>query len=263
MRYTNERSVTVTERSIDLNADLGEECGDDTAMLDLVTSANISCGVHAGNPLVLHRILRAARERNVRVGAHPSYPDRVNFGRASMSLTFDEMNAVLTYQIKAFVAINAQTLPTFKSSLPYIKAHGALYNDAYENEDIASALVHAAMFSGDRTAIMHLPGGAVQDSANHCGIEFIAEAFADRAYTAQGTLVPRGQPGAVLHDPVLIADRVVRLVTTGTVEAVDGTTITLEADSVCLHGDTPGAVLMAVQVRAALNAADVSIRSTR
>lgn len=255
--------------TVDLNADLGEDCGDDDAMLAVLSSANISCGYHAGSLATLLTTLEAAVEAGVRIGAHPSYPDRENFGRTSMAHTVgtQAFTTALDAQLDSFAAVSRRVFAATDSawswaetSIAYIKAHGALYNDAARDPQVARALVMAAQARS--CALMHQPDTLVQRYAQERGVVFIAEVFADRAYQADGTLVPRSQPGAVLHEPEEIAERVVRMVTQRTVIAVDGSVVSLpQVDSVCVHGDTPGALAIARTVHAALMDAGVQIAS--
>ncbi|MBM7366008.1 5-oxoprolinase subunit PxpA [Gordonia hydrophobica] len=244
-----------TSRSIDLNADLGEGVGDDAAMLTLVTSANIACGFHAGTPSVLLRTCRDAVAAGVRIGAQVSYPDLEGFGRRFMDIAHDDLVADVLYQIGALRSL----AESVGGTVDFVKPHGALYNTVVHHREQARAVVDAA-----RTAalpLMCLPGSEAQRQAGAAGISVITEAFADRGYTPEGTLVPRTEPGAVLIDPEHVAQRVVRFVQTGQIVAVDGTVLDVAADSVCLHGDTPGAVEHARRVRAALAAASVDVRA--
>lgn len=238
--------------SIDLNADLGENTGDDDAMLRIVTSANISCGVHAGDPLTLYRTLLAAEDAYVRPGAHPSYPDRANFGRVSMDITDVALHAMLSYQLSAFAALVGGVVS-------YVKPHGALYNDAMSNPKIAQTLVTQAAYH--RADVMGLPGSEVERACDRLGVRFIAEAFADRAYLPSGQLAPRSQAGAVLHDPEVIAERVLRMVRDRVVTTVTGEDIEIAAESICVHGDTPGAVAIAQRIVDTLADADIAIRA--
>lgn len=246
---------------VDLNADLGEGYGrwamaDDTAMLDLVTSANIACGFHAGDPRTMQRTVAAAAARGVRVGAHVAYPDLVGFGRRFMDLAADELTAAVLAQIGALHAM-ARAVGT---RVGYVKPHGALYNTIATHESQAAAVVEALTLWGDNDlALLGLPGSAALTIAAQRGLRTQTEAFADRAYRPDGTLVGRGEPGAVLEDPDEVAARVVQMVTTGQVVAADGAVIAVSADSVCLHGDTPGAVAMARRVREELSQAGVEI----
>jgi 5-oxoprolinase (ATP-hydrolysing) subunit A len=247
---------------LDLNADVGESygawtLGDDAAVLDVVTSANVACGFHAGDPLTLRTTCRYAAERGVVVGAQVAYRDLVGFGRRFMDVPADELVADIIYQLGALSAV-AQVEGT---DVAYVKPHGALYNAVVHHEAQARALVDAVVAVDTSLPILGLPGSLVLELATEAGLRAVTEAFADRAYSADGRLVPRTEPGAVLHDPAEVAARVVRLVRDGVVTAVDGTDVEVHAESVCIHGDTPGAVAMARAVRAALEQSGVEIRA--
>jgi UPF0271 protein len=245
---------------IDLNADVGESfgawtLGDDDAMLHVVTSANVACGFHAGDPLTLRTTCRYAAERGVVVGAQVGYRDLAGFGRRFVDVPPDELAADVVYQIGALAAM-ARVAGT---RVAYVKPHGALYNAIVTHEGQARAVVEAVAAVDRSLPILGLPGSVVLELAAHAGLRTVAEAFADRAYTRDGTLVPRSQPGAVLRDVDAVATRVVRLVRDGVVTAVDGREVAVDAESVCIHGDTPGAVRMARAVRSALEAEGVTI----
>ncbi|MDF2093058.1 LamB/YcsF family protein [Knoellia sp. 3-2P3] len=245
---------------IDLNSDLGEsfgrwELGDDEAVLAIVTSANIACGFHAGDPAGLLRTCEQAAGRGVVVGAQVAYRDLAGFGRRFMDVEPAELTAEVVYQIGALQGMCVAAGTTVR----YVKPHGALYNAVVHHESQAAAVVEAVRRYDPTLAVLGLPGSVLLDLAREAGLRTVAEAFADRGYTPEGTLVPRTQPGALLHAPQEIAQRTVRLVTEGKVTAVDGTDIELSADSVCVHGDTPGAVAIATAVREALTAAGVEI----
>ncbi|CAM3071574.1 LamB/YcsF family protein [Paracoccus nototheniae] len=245
---------------IDLNSDLGEgfgawSMGDDASMLGIVSSANVACGFHAGDPRGLLETLRQAAARGVAVGAHVSYPDRVGFGRRPMDVTADELTADVIYQIGALQGL-ARAAGTRVS---YVKPHGALYNTIADDARQADAVIAGVLAADPALVLMGLAGAPVLDRARRAGLSVVAEAFADRAYTPGGALVSRRDPGAVLHDPDLVAARMVRLATDGVIEAVDGSTLTLRADSICVHGDSPGAVAMAAAIRAALQDRGVAI----
>ncbi|MCG6112701.1 MAG: LamB/YcsF family protein [Paracoccus sp.] len=245
---------------IDLNSDLGEgygpwPMGDDAAMLDIVSSANIACGFHAGDPAGLLAVLRQAAARGVAVGAHVSYPDRVGFGRRSMDVAPDDLTADVIYQIGALSGL-ARAAGT---RVTYVKPHGALYNTIADDARQADAVIAGVKAVDPSLVLMGLAGAPVLDRARAAGLSVVAEAFADRAYTAAGALVSRKQTGAVLHDADLIAARMLRLATEGVLEAEDGSILRLEADSICVHGDSPGAVAIAARVRDALVAGGVTI----
>jgi UPF0271 protein len=233
---------------IDLNADLGEDAGDDEAMLDCVTSANICCGAHAGGPETLRATLRAAAARAVRCGAHPGYPDRANFGRLVLPMTPAETEAMVAAQVHMALQAAADT----GTAIAYVKPHGALYNLAADDPGTADAIARAVGSVDRSLALLGLAGSAMLSAAERAGLRPVAEAFADRGYRPDGRLVPRSEPGAVLGDPALVAERALRMVGDGAVAAQDGSRVALRPDSLCLHGDTPGAVAMARAVRTAL-----------
>ena len=247
--------------SVDLNADLGESygvwtLGDDGAMLDIVPSANIACGFHAGDPSTLRAVCEQAAEREVAIGAQVSYPDLVGFGRRRMDMDPAELRDAVLYQLGALDAF-AQVAGT---EVVYVKPHGALYHATVDDPAAAEAVVKAAIEYDDSMAVLGLPGSELLAAADRLDIESVTEAFADRAYRPDGTLVPRTEPDSVLHDPAEIAARCVRLVTEGTVEAIDGSTIDVVAESICVHGDTPGAVEIARAVRRALGDAGITVQ---
>ncbi|GGB89664.1 hypothetical protein N798_07660 [Knoellia flava TL1] len=245
---------------IDLNSDLGEslgtwQLGDDAAMLDIVTSANVACGFHAGDSLTLQQTCEQAVERGVVIGAQVGYRDLVGFGRRFIDMEPAELTADVIYQVGALEMVARVS----GGRVAYVKPHGALYNAIVHHEDQAAAVVQAVVAVDPDLPVMGLPGSAFLRLAEAAGLRTIAEAFADRAYTPEGALVSRRDPGAVLHDPAEVAERMVRLVTEGRVTAVDGTEVTVRADSICTHGDSPGAVEMARAVRRALTDAGVTI----
>jgi 5-oxoprolinase (ATP-hydrolysing) subunit A len=246
--------------AVDLNADLGESygawrLGDDEALLELVTSANVACGFHAGDPLTIRRTCARAVAGGVRIGAQVSYRDLAGFGRREMAVPPAELEAEVLYQLAALDGVASAE----GGRVSYVKPHGALYNRAAWDAEQAGAIAAAMRSYGRDLPVLTLPGSALAAAAGDAGIPVVAEAFADRGYNPDGTLVRRGLPGAVLTDPDVVADRVTRLVTTGTVQAADGSDLPVRARSVCIHGDTPGAVRMARAVRAALTAAGVSL----
>lgn len=245
---------------VDLNSDLGESfgawrMGDDDAMLDLVTSANLACGFHAGDPLTMLAACRASAARGVVIGAHPSYRDLVGFGRRDLAIAPDALRADLLYQVSALTGMAAHAGTVVR----YIKPHGALYNRAAVDSTTSGVVAEVAAELG--LPVLGLPGSTLEAACGRTGAGFHAEAFADRGYRADGTLAPREQPGAILTDPEVVAARAVRLVVDGEVDTVDGGTLALRPASLCLHGDTPGAVGLAVAVRAALRAAGAELRA--
>jgi UPF0271 protein len=247
---------------VDLNADLGESygtwrLGDDEALLSVVTSANIACGFHAGDPLTIRRACAAAVSRGVAIGAQVSYHDLAGFGRREMTVPAEELTAEVLYQIAALDGIARAE----GGRVSYIKPHGALYNRAVWDTGQAGAIIAAIRAYDPALPLLTLPGSVAAIEASAAGLTVVAEAFADRAYRDDGTLVQRGQPEAVLTDADAVASRVVGLVTDGTVQSVTGRPIRVLARSVCLHGDTPGAVSLAWAVRGALEKAGVRLAS--
>lgn len=248
--------------SIDLNSDLGEsygawKMGDDAAMLDIVSSANIACGFHAGDPAGIFRTVQAATARQVTIGAHVSYPDRVGFGRRDMDLTSEDLIGDVIYQIGALQGM-AKAAGTH---VRYVKPHGALYNHIANHERQALAVIKAIKMIDPTLVLMGLAGTKILDLARVEGLNVVGEAFADRGYTPEGLLVSRQAPGAVLHDPQEIAARMLDFVRTGEITAQDGTRIQLAAQSICLHGDSPGAVVMAQAIRQLFAQEGILIRS--
>ena len=247
--------------TMDLNSDLGESLGawtmgDDAAMLSIVSSANVACGFHAGDPAGILATLKAAQARGVAVGAHVAYPDLIGFGRRAMDVASSDLVADVIYQIGALQGL-AQAAGT---SIGYVKPHGALYNTIAHDSAQARDVIAAIRAVDANLALVALSGSPLVRWAQDAGLRVVAEAFADRAYTPQGTLVSRREPGAVLHDSALVASRMLRLVRDGVVEAVDGSLASVQAQSICVHGDSPGAVAMARAVRAALEADGIAVR---
>ena len=246
--------------SVDLNSDLGEgfgawTLGDDDAMLELGTSANIACGFHAGDPTTLLATCESAATRGVRIGAQVGYRDLAGFGRRFIDVSPKDLTADVIYQIGALDGLARVA----GSRVTYVKPHGALYNAIVHHRRQARAVVAAVVAYDSSLPVLGLPGSVFLEEAREAGLEIVAEAFADRAYTAEGTLVPRTESGAVLHDPTLVAERVRRMVVDGELDAVDGSTLKVAAASVCVHGDSPAAVDMAVAIRALLESSDVEI----
>lgn len=249
---------------IDLNSDLGEgfgvwSLGDDAAMLGIVTSANVACGFHAGDPAGLLRVCRSAAERGVRIGAQVSYRDLAGFGRRFIDVAAEDLVADVVYQIGALHAIAQAS----GSTVSYVKPHGALYNTIVTNREQAAAVAEAVRLVDDALPVLGMAGSVFFDEAARAGLRTVPEAFADRAYQPNGQLVSRREPGAVLHDPAAIAERVLTMVTSSQVTAIDGAQIPVSVESVCVHGDSPGAVAIAAAVRERLTAAGIDIRSFR
>ena len=247
---------------IDLNSDLGESLGawsmgDDAAMLDIVSSANVACGFHAGDPAGILATLKAAHARGVAVGAHVAYPDLLGFGRRNMDVASADLVADVIYQIGALQGL-AQAAGT---RITYVKPHGALYNTIAHDSAQALDVITAIRDVDANLALVALAGSPLVRWAQDAGLRVIAEAFADRAYTPQGALVSRREKGAVLHDSALVAQRMLRLVRDGVIQAIDGSLARVQAQSICVHGDSPGAVEMARAVRMALESDGVVVRS--
>ncbi|HEU5431801.1 MAG TPA: 5-oxoprolinase subunit PxpA [Thermomicrobiales bacterium] len=248
-------------RAIDLNSDLGEafgahRIGYDDELFDLISSANVACGFHGGDPRVMERTVAACATRGIGVGAHPSFPDLVGFGRRDIAATPDEIRADTLYQIGALAAFcRAAGVP-----MQHVKAHGALYNRAIK-EGAASEAIAAAVAAYDPGLVMLAqPGSRLFAAAEAAGLPTAREGFVDRAYNTDGTLVNRRLPGAVITDPDSAAERALRLVVDGKLTAIDGTELTLAVDSLCIHSDTPGAVAIARAVRQRFAQAGIAIR---
>lgn len=248
--------------SIDLNADLGEGFGrwrltDDEQLLSVVTSANVACGFHAGDAVTMRRVCDLAAERGVRIGAQVSYRDLAGFGRRAMDVPPAELAAEVAYQIGA-LEVFARAAGTRVS---YVKPHGALYNRVVHDEEQAGSVIDGVVLADTTLPVLGLPGSHLLRVAEQTGLTPVTEAFADRAYTGQGTLVPRGEDGAVITDADAVVARSVELARTGTVTARSGERIPVRARSLCLHGDTPGSVELARRVRAALTASGVRVEA--
>lgn len=247
---------------IDLNSDVGEsfgswDMGDDAAIMPSVSSANVACGFHAGDPSGIAATCRAAAAAGVSIGAHVGYRDLAGFGRRFLDCSPTELADDVLYQIGALEALAGAAGATVR----YVKPHGALYNTIVHHEEHAQAVIDGIAAFGADLPVLLLPGSVALKKAEAAGLRGVAEAFADRGYTPDGTLVSRREPGAVLHDEAEVAARMVRLATEGVITAVDGSDVRVEAESICVHGDTPGAVSMAAAVRRALDDAGVTIAS--
>ncbi|GGH62700.1 UPF0271 protein [Comamonas phosphati] len=247
---------------MDLNSDLGESfgawtMGDDAAMLDIVSSANVACGFHAGDAAGILATLKAAQARGVVVGAHVAYRDLAGFGRRNMDVASSDLVADVIYQIGALQGLARAAGTTVK----YVKPHGALYNTIAQDKRQAADVIHAIQAIDPSLVLMALAGSPLIGWARDAGLTVVAEAFADRGYTPQGALVSRREKGAVLHDEKLIAERMLTLARDGVIEAVDGSRVRVEADSICVHGDSPGAVAIARQLRQRFEQEGVQIAS--
>jgi UPF0271 protein len=245
---------------IDLNSDVGESfgrwtLGDDQAMFRSVTSANGACGFHAGDPSVIRRTCRQAAAAGVVIGAHVGYRDLAGFGRRFLDIAPNELADDVVYQIGALQALAAAE----GARVRYVKPHGGLYNAIVHHTAQAQAVVDAVKSVDPRLPIMGLPGSEVLRLAEAAGLRAVPEAFADRAYNPDGTLVSRSLPGAVLDDPAEVAEHVLQMATDSAVRTVDGSVLKIRAESICVHGDSPGAVAMAAAVRSALTAAGVTV----
>ncbi|MGV9292244.1 LamB/YcsF family protein [Streptomyces sp. NPDC003719] len=245
---------------IDLNADLGEGFGrwtltDDDALLSVVTSANVACGFHAGDPAVMRRVCALAAERGVRIGAQVSYRDLAGFGRRAMDVPAAELAAEVAYQIGA-LRVFAEAAG---AQVAYVKPHGALYNRTVHDSEQAAAVVAGVRLAGGDLPLLGLPGSRLLAAAEDAGLTGVAEAFADRAYTPEGTLVPRREADSVVTDGDAVVRRALAFAVDGAVEAVDGSAVAVAARSLCVHGDTPGAAGIAARVREALEAAGVGV----
>ncbi|MET7756749.1 5-oxoprolinase subunit PxpA [Streptomyces sp. NPDC005389] len=250
------------EALIDLNADLGEGFGrwtltDDEQLLSVVTSANVACGFHAGDAATMRRVCELAAARGVRIGAQVSYRDLAGFGRRSMDVPAAELAAEVAYQIGALMVFARAA----GARVAYVKPHGALYNRVVRDEEQAAAVVEGVLLADRTLPVLGLPGSRLHEAAADAGLPVVPEAFGDRAYRADGTLVPRGQTGAVVSDPDAVVERSVAMVRFGVVTAHCGSSVAVRPRSLCLHGDTPGAVHLARRVREHLQGVGVRIEA--
>ena len=247
---------------IDLNADLGESYGPramgaDSAMLDIVNSANIACGGHAGDAAVMFETIKLAADRNVTIGAHPGFDDKQGFGRRRIPISMAEVEQLIASQVGAIKGIAALA----GAQVSYVKPHGAINNWACENVDVANAIAQAVKKSCPEMAMLAVSGTLLETASRNAGLKTYSEVFADRGYSDDGNLVLRGQPGAMITDAGEAADRLIQFFETGDMPTVSGGTVRLDADSICIHGDSAHAVDMAVQLRAALVAHGFTLRS--
>jgi UPF0271 protein len=247
---------------IDLNCDMGESfgtyvLGHDEEAMPFVTSINVACGFHASDPLNIQKTVRLAKKYNVAVGAHPGFPDLVGFGRRVMAASLEEIKADVIYQIGALWAFcKAEGV-----GLQHVKVHGALYNMAEKDITVATAIAEAIKAVDPNLYMLCLANSAMTAAAKNTGVKYVEEAFADRAYTAQGTLVSRKEAGAVIHDVDVVAERVLAMVTAKKITAIDGTAVPITAETICVHGDTPGAVEMIKAIRQKLDGAGVQLKA--
>ena len=249
---------------IDLNCDLGEATGDDAIahdrrMMEYVTSVNVACGAHAGDPDTMRATVRSARAAGVCVGAHPGFADREGFGRRDVELTSEGIENLLLAQIGALAAIAGVE----GMRLSHVKPHGALYNMAVRDRRVADAIARAVAAFDPALPLVVLSGSSMAAAGRDAGLDVVAEVFADRAFEASGALVSRGRPGAVIHEPERMIERAVRMVRDGSVEAIDGTPLELAGETICVHGDTPGAANLAMTLRRGLEAAGIAVAPMR
>jgi 5-oxoprolinase (ATP-hydrolysing) subunit A len=247
-------------RRIDLNSDLGESfgrwtLGNDAEVMKSITSANIACGYHAGDPGVIRRTLQMAREAGVAAGAHPGLPDLAGFGRRTMAVTAAEVEDMVLYQVGAIAALAAAE----GVRLRHVKPHGALYNMAIKDGSLAAAIASAVAALDPRLLIFALPGTELERAAEAAGLRVAREGFADRAYEADGSLTPRTRPGAVIHSAEEVIGRAVRMARDGVVRATNGSDIAMRVDTICTHGDTPGSHDLTRQLRAGLEADGIAV----
>ena len=249
---------------IDLNSDLGESfgpwpMGQDSALMDSISSANVACGFHAGDPGTMRATIAMAKDKGVAIGAHPGFPDLVGFGRRELKASPTEVHDFVLYQVAALAGMAAAQ----GVRLQHVKAHGALYNMACRDRALADAIARAVA-SLDRSLILFgLPNSELMHAGEAAGLRTAAEVFADRAYDPDGSLTARSKPGSVIHDTAVVVSRAVRMVRDKDVVATDGSTVRLQADTICLHGDTPGAAEHARAVRSGLEAAGIAIHPLR
>jgi UPF0271 protein len=247
---------------VDLNSDMGEgygayRMGDDRAILKIVSSANVACGFHAGDPEIMARTFAEAKELGVSVGAHPGFDDRYGFGRRIIPMSLGEIERIVAYQVGAAQALSAYA----GHPISYVKPHGALGNLTQTDDDVAKAIGRAVKAVDPNLVLLTFANGYLERFAHESGMRSCAEIFADRAYTDEGHLVHRKVPGAVLHDTQFAADRALRMVQEGAIETITGKLVKAPIGSICVHSDTPGAIEMAARVRNTLEAAGVQIKS--
>ncbi|HWW85561.1 MAG TPA: 5-oxoprolinase subunit PxpA [Vicinamibacterales bacterium] len=247
---------------IDINSDLGEsfgayKIGHDAGLMKSITSANVAAGFHAGDPSVLRETIRSAREQGVAVGAHPGFPDLAGFGRRELHVTPREAEDFVLYQIAAVAGVaSAEGM-----KLQHVKPHGALFNMAVRDPELSAAIARAVA-AFDRSLILFgLPGSEILVAGRAAGLRVAAEVFADRAYESDGSLASRRKPGAVIHDPAAVVARAVQMIEKHTVTAIDGKAVNLEADTICVHGDTQGSDTLAAQIRAGLERAGITVKA--
>ena len=247
---------------IDINSDLGESfgaysIGDDAGLMRAITSANVAAGFHAGDPSVLRETIRLAKTSGVAVGAHPGFPDLVGFGRRELNVTPREAEDFVLYQVAAVAGVAAAE----GVKVQHVKPHGALFNMAVRNAELSAAIARAVAAFDRHLILFGLPGSEILNAGRAAGLRVAAEVFADRAYEPDGSLASRRKAGSVIHDPDAVVARAVRMVKERTVVATDGSAVALEADTICVHGDTPGSDALAARIRAGLEAAGVTVKA--
>jgi 5-oxoprolinase (ATP-hydrolysing) subunit A len=247
---------------IDINSDMGESfgaytIGHDAGLMKAITSANVAAGFHAGDPSVLRETIRMAKASGVAVGAHPGFPDLVGFGRRELNVTPKEAEDFVLYQIAAVAGVAAAE----GVRVQHVKAHGALFNMAVHNAELSAAIARAVAAFDPSLIFFGLPGSELLKAGRAAGLRVAAEVFADRAYEPDGTLASRRKPGAVIHDAAIVVARAVRMVTERSVVATDGSVVPLEADTICVHGDTPGSDRLAAEIRAGFERAGVTVKA--
>ena len=247
---------------IDMNSDTGESfgaytIGHDAGLFRSITSANVAAGFHAGDPSVLRDTIRLAKAHGVAVGAHPGFPDLVGFGRRELNVTPQEAEDFVLYQIAAVAGVAAAE----GVAIQHVKPHGALFNMAVRNAELAAAIARAVTAFDKALILFGLPGSEILAAGRAAGLRVAAEVFADRAYEADGSLTSRRKPGSVIHDPAAVVSRAVRMVKEQTVIATDGSVVRVEADTICVHGDTPGSDDLAAKIRAGLEAASITVKA--
>ena len=246
---------------VDINSDVGESfgaysIGHDTGLMKSITSANIAAGFHAGDPSVLRATIRTAKAHGVAVGAHPGFPDMVGFGRRELNVTAREAEDLVLYQVAAVAGMaSAEGM-----RIQHVKPHGALFNMAVRNAELAAAIARAVAAFDPMLLLFGLPGSEILKAGRSEGLRVAAEVFADRAYEPDGSLASRRKPGSVIHDPEMVVERAVRMVKDHTVVAIDGSVVPLQADTICVHGDTPGSDDLAASIRAGLERAGITVK---
>jgi 5-oxoprolinase (ATP-hydrolysing) subunit A len=247
---------------VDINSDLGESfgaysIGHDAGLMRAITSANVAAGFHAGDPSVLRDTVRLAKSSGVAVGAHPGFPDLVGFGRRELNVTTSEAEDMVLYQVAAVAGVAAAE----GVRIQHVKPHGALFNMAVRNKELSAAIARAVAAYDRALILFGLPGSEILAAGRDAGLRVAAEVFADRAYEPDGSLASRRKPGSVIHDADAVVARAVRMVKDRTVVATDGSVVALEADTICVHGDTPGSDALAAKIRAGLEAAGITVKA--